>query len=67
LNTEHEKLARTEKEGVSEKDKEESMDVDKKPCEDSTANTQSTTANRNTEEEPERIVKVSVNFIIYSS
>lgn len=34
------------------------MDVDKKPCDESTASTQSTTANRTSEEEPERIVKV---------
>lgn len=40
------------------------MDVDKKPCEDNTASTQSSTVNRTAEEEPEpeRIVKVSDNF-----
>lgn len=38
------------------------MDVDKKPCEDNTASTQSSTVNRTTEEEPERIVKVSDKF-----
>lgn len=50
----------TEKEGGSEKDKEQPMDVDKKPCEDTTASTQSTIDNRTTEE-PERIVKVNFN------
>jgi len=39
------------------------MEVDKKPCEDSTANTQSITENRTTEE-PERIVKVRLIFYI---
>lgn len=47
-------------EGGSEKDKEQSMDVDKKPCIENIASTQSTTANRTLEEEPERIVKVSL-------
>lgn len=40
------------------------MDIDKKPCEDNSANTQSNTAIRTSEEEPERIVKV---FIIFSN
>lgn len=40
------------------------MDVDKKPCEDSSASTQSNIANRTSEEEPERIVKVTVNIIV---
>jgi len=38
------------------------MDVDKKPCEDSSASTQSNIANRTSEEEPERIVKVTVIY-----
>lgn len=54
------------KEGGSENDKEQPMDVDKKPCEDSTANSQSTTENRTTEE-PERIVKVKLIFHIVFS
>lgn len=36
------------------------MDVDKKPCDENTASTQSTTANRTADEEPERIVKVII-------
>lgn len=48
----------SEKESTSEKDKEQPMDVDKKPCDDTTASTQSITESR-TPEEPERIVKVS--------
>lgn len=48
----------TDKEGGSEKDKEQPMDVDKKPCEDSAASTQSTTDR--TTEEPERVVKVKL-------
>lgn len=60
LTAENDKPVRTDKEEVaSEEDKEQPMDVDKKPCEENTASTQSTTANRTTEEEPERIVKVS--------
>lgn len=51
----------SENEESSEKDKDLSMDVDKKPCIENTASTQSTTANRTPEEEPERIVKVSFN------
>jgi len=39
------------------------MDVDKKPCEDSSASTQSNIVNRTSEEEPERIVKVTVNIM----
>lgn len=51
----------------SEKDKDQSMDVDKKPCIENTASTQSITANRTIEEEPERIVKVSskVNLVLF--
>lgn len=56
--TENDKSVRTEKEGVCEKDKEQPMEVDKKPFEDSSASTQSNNANRTSEEEPERIVKV---------
>jgi hypothetical protein len=36
------------------------MDVDKKPCDEITASTQSTTVNLTSEEEPERIVKVII-------
>lgn len=58
LTTENDKLIRTDKDGASEKDKEQPMEVDKKPCEENTASTQSITAHRTIEEEPERIVKV---------
>lgn len=60
LNADNDKTVRTDKEGISEKDKEQPMDVDKKPCDENTASTQSTTANRTAEEEPERIVKVII-------
>lgn len=67
MTADNDKSVRTDKEGVSEDDKEQPMDVDKKPCDESTASTQSTTANRPTEEEPERIVKVSCNhFILFN-
>lgn len=56
--SENDKSVRIEKEGLSEKDKEQPIDVDKKPCEDSSASTQSNIVNRTSEEEPERIVKV---------
>lgn len=60
MTADNEKSVRTDKEGiVSEKDKEQPMDVDKKLCEENTASTQLTTVNRTTEEEPERLVKVS--------
>jgi len=67
LATDNDKSIRADKEGVSDKDKEQPMDVDKKPCEETTASTQSTTVNRTAEEEPERIVKVSyiAKFIIF--
>jgi len=58
LASENDKSVRIEKEGLSEKDKEQPIDVDKKPCEDSSASTQSNIVNRTSEEEPERIVKV---------
>lgn len=66
MTTENDKSVRADKEVVSEKDKEQPMDVDKKPCEETTASTQSTTVNRTAEEEPERIVKVSCNVKIIS-
>ncbi|XP_026812991.1 SWI/SNF complex subunit SMARCC2 isoform X1 [Rhopalosiphum maidis] len=59
LTTENDKSVRADKEVISDKDKEQPMDVDKKPCEETTASTQSTTVNRTAEEEPERIVKDS--------
>lgn len=67
MTTDNDKSIRADKEGVSDKDKEQPMDVDKKPCEETTASTQSTTVNRTADEEPERIVKVSyiVKFILF--
>lgn len=67
MTADNDKSIRSDKEGVSDKDKEQPMDVDKKPCEETTASTQSTTVNRTSEEEPERIVKVSciVKFILF--
>lgn len=65
MTTENDKSIRTDKEGVSDKDKEQPMDVDKKPCEETTASTQSTTVNRTTEEEPERIVKVRYHVNVF--
>lgn len=59
MTSENDKSIRADKEVVSDKDKEQPMDVDKKPCEETTASTQSTTVNRTAEEEPERIVKVN--------
>lgn len=41
------------------------MDVDKKPCEENTASTQSSTVNRTTEDEPERIVKASCSNSLF--
>lgn len=67
MTAENNKSVRSDKEGVSENDKEQPMDVDKKPCDENTASTQSTTANRPIEEEPERIVKVSNDhFILFN-
>lgn len=64
MNADNDKPIKTEKEGISEKDKEQPMDIDKKPCEDNSASSQSNIVNRTSEEEPERIVKV---FIIFSN
>lgn len=61
MTAEIDKTTRTEKEATAEKDKEQPMEVDKKPCEENASSTQSTTVNRTSEEEPERIVKVSYN------
>lgn len=59
MTADNDRSIRADKEVVSDKDKEQPMDVDKKPCEETTASTQSATVNRTAEEEPERIVKVS--------
>lgn len=66
MTSENDKPVRIDKEGISEKDKEQPMEVDKKLCEENTTSTQSTTALRTLEEEPERIVKVCSMFTLFN-